>query len=68
MATNRKVLKDRLQRAINHLEDANTFLGQAYEMFAEYGDYYGKYKEYLLAIGQTIEFAKENIKKIMEFI
>ena len=68
MATNRKFLKDRLQRAINHLEEANNFVGQAYEMFNQYGNYYGKYKEYLLAIGQTIEFAKENIQKILEFI
>jgi len=68
MATNRKFLRDRLERAINHLDEANNFLGQAYEMFAQHGEYYGKYKEYLLAIGQTIEFAKQNIEKILEHI
>jgi len=68
MSTNRKVLRDRLQRAINHLEDANNFLGEAYGIFSKYGEHYGKYKEYLLAIGQTIEFAKQNIEKILEHI
>jgi uncharacterized protein (DUF488 family) len=68
LSTNRKFLRDRLQRAINHLEEANRFLGEAYGVFSKYGDHYGKYKEYLIAVGQTIEFAKENIERLLEHI
>lgn len=68
MSTNRKFLRDRLQRAINHLEEANRYLGQAYEMFSNYGNHYGKYKEYLIAVGQTIEFAKQNIERLLDHI
>ena len=68
MSMNRKVLRDKLQRAINHLEDANNFLAEAYGMFAKYGNHYGKYKEYLIGIGQMIEFAKENLERILEYI
>jgi len=68
MSTNRKFIRERLQRGINHLEKANKFLGQAYEVFGEYGDHYGKYKEYLIAVGQTIEFAKENIERLLDHI
>lgn len=68
MSTNRKFIRDRLQRAINHLEEANRFLGEAYEVFSKYGDHYGKYKEYLLGVGEMIEFAKLNIERMLDYI
>lgn len=57
-----------LERTINHLEDANTFLGEAYELFSKYNEQYGKYKECLILIGQTVDFAKKNIERLLEHI
>jgi len=43
-----------------------SYLGEAYEMYDRYGEYYGKQKEFILAIAKTIVFAKESIQKLHE--
>ena len=68
MSLGRKYVRERLQLAKKSLDESQNYLAQAYSQFAQYGEYYGKYKEYLTGIAQTIEMAKEYIDKLLEVI
>jgi len=64
MAKGRTIIKDRLNRAGNHLEDSLNFLEQTRTHFAAYGDHYKKYQEYLESLETMIYLVLENIRKL----
>jgi len=66
VTTNRKVLKDRYERAMWHLDQALAFMGEAYQMYDKYGNYYGKQKDFIVAIAKAIVSTKESIQKLYE--
>ena len=68
MAKGRTIIKDRLNRAGNHLEDSLNFLEQTKMHFQVYGDYYKKYQEYLESLEEIIFLALENVRKLEERI
>jgi len=68
MAKGRTIIKDRLNRAGNHLEDSLDFLSQTRVHFGAYGDHYKKYQEYLESLEAIIYLALENIRKLNEKI
>lgn len=68
MAVGRKYVRERLTMAKNHIYTAQDRLAEAYAQFAEYGEYYGKYKDALTAVAELLELAKDYIDKLLDVI
>ena len=66
MSKSRKFFKERLEMSINHIDTAQDRLAEAYAKLAEWGEYYGKYKDYLTAVASMLEMAKEQLKWLYE--
>ena len=64
MSKGRRIIKDRLNRAANHLEDSLNFLDETRIHFAAYGDYYSQYEKYIKSLEEVIYVALENIRKL----
>ena len=64
MAKGRTIIKDRLNRAENHLEKSLDFLDETRIHFAAYGDYYSQYEKYIKSMEEMIYLVLENIRKL----
>jgi len=66
MSYSRKFFRERLQMAINHIDTSQQRLAEAYALLAQWGEYYGKYKEYLTAVAQLLEMSKQQLQYLLD--
>lgn len=68
MSSRRYILKDRLDRSLNHLDKALAFLWEINQLFGEYGDHYEQYIEFINANAELLFMVVENLEKLRDKI
>lgn len=68
MSSRRYILKDRLERSINHLDKALAFLWEINQLLNQYGDHYKQYIDYIEANAELLYLVTQNLEKLRDSI
>jgi len=64
MASRRVLIRDRLNRALYHLEETGVYIKEVRMAFEQFGDYYQKYIKLIDAIETVLAMGYESLEEL----